>query len=62
MSGRIQSFKKAKHRSRVKRAGSHLNPHRSRALADKRRRLAARAVKAADAARKAAYPAAAAVS
>jgi hypothetical protein len=56
MSGRIQSFKKAKHRSRVKRAGSALNPHRQRALADKRRRVAARVAKAEDRARKAAYP------
>jgi hypothetical protein len=56
MSGRIQSFKKAKHRSRVKRAGSQLNPHRQRALADKRRRAQARAAKAEERARKAAYP------
>jgi hypothetical protein len=56
MSGRIQSFKKAKHRSTSKRPGAKLNPHRQRALADRRRRKAARAGLLAERARKAAYP------
>jgi hypothetical protein len=57
MSGRIQSFKKAKRSPVKKRAHTRINPHRQRALADKRRRVAARAVKLAEAARKAAVPA-----
>ncbi len=57
MSGRIQGFHKAK-RTRVKKlAHTRTNPHRSRWLADKRRRVAARNLKAAEAARKAAIPA-----
>jgi len=57
MSGRIQSFKKAKRTPVKKRAHTRINPHRQRALADKRRRVAARAAKLAEAARKAAVPA-----
>ena len=57
MSGRIQSFKKAKRTPVKKRAHTRINPHRQRWLADKRRRAAARVVKAAEAARKAAIPA-----
>jgi hypothetical protein len=59
MSGRIQSFKKAKRTPVKKRVGSKLNPHRQRWLADKRRRAAARAVKIAEGARKDAIPASA---
>jgi len=57
MSGRIQSFKKARRTPHAKRAGAKLNPHRQRALADRRRRVAARAFKLAEQARKAAIPA-----
>ncbi|HTB62883.1 MAG TPA: hypothetical protein VK737_04775 [Opitutales bacterium] len=57
MSGRIQSFKKAKRTPVKKRAHTRVNPHRQRALADKRRRVAARAAKAAEVARKEATPA-----
>jgi hypothetical protein len=57
MSGRIQSFKKAKRTPVKKRAHTRINPHRQRWLADKRRRAAARVFKAAEAARKAAVPA-----
>jgi len=56
MSGRIQSFKKAKRTPVKKRAHTRINPHRQRWLADKRRRAAARAAKAAEATRKAAVP------
>ena len=57
MSGRIQSVKKAKRLPVKKRAHTRINPHRQRALADKRRRVAARALKLAEVARKAAVPA-----
>ncbi len=57
MSGRIQSFKKAKRTPVKKRAHTRINPHRQRWLADKRRRAAARVFKAAEEARKAAIPA-----
>jgi hypothetical protein len=57
MSGRIQSFKKAKHRRHTKSPGSQLNPHRLRANAGKRRHAAARLAKLAERVRKAAYPA-----
>ena len=57
MSGRIQSFKKAKRTPRAKRPGSKLNPHRQRWLADKRRRVAIRAAKLAERAGKEARPA-----
>ncbi len=57
MSGRIQSFNKAKRTPVKKRAHTRINPHRQRWLADRRRRVAARALKAAEAARKAAVPA-----
>ncbi len=56
MSGRIQSFKKAKRTPVKKRAHTRINPHRQRWLADKRRRKAARDLKEAEAARKAAIP------
>ncbi len=57
MSGRIQSFKKARRAPVKKRAHTRINPHRQRWLADKRRRVAAKAAKAAEEARKAAIPA-----
>jgi len=57
MSGRIQGFHKAKRTPVKKRAHTRVNPHRSRWLADKRRRANARTFKAAEAARKAAIPA-----
>lgn len=57
MSGRIQGFHKAKRTPVKKRAHTRINPHRQRALADKRRRVAAKAAKAVETARKAAIPA-----
>jgi hypothetical protein len=57
MSGRIQSFKKARRAPHKKRAGAKLNPHRQRWLADKRRRANARVAKLAERARKDAIPA-----
>jgi len=56
MSGRIQSFRKARRTPVKKRPTSKLNPHRQRFLADRRRRKALRAAKLADKARKEAYP------
>ena len=58
MSGRIQSYRKTKHSPVNKAPGSRLNPHKSRANAQKKRAAAASAAKAAQIAKRRAKKAA----